>query len=96
LLADIVMSGWPAAGNNGLRQSKTRGGYASEVSISVDELRAIGARVRAEAEAAGELTLTGLPYWDIPRSIRDALLEDVASGAYEQAARAAIAVEPED
>jgi hypothetical protein len=27
--------------------------YASEVSISVDELRAIGARVRAEAESAG-------------------------------------------
>jgi hypothetical protein len=66
------------------------------MSISVDDLRALGARVRAEAEAAGEFNLTGSPFWDVPQSIRDALVEDVASGAYERAAQAAIADEPED
>jgi hypothetical protein len=65
------------------------------VSISVDDLRALGARVRAEAEAAGELTLTGSPYWDIPQLARDALLEYLHSGAYEEIARASIADEPE-
>jgi hypothetical protein len=84
-----------AAGNNGPGRCPTRGD-ASGASISVDELGAFGARVRAEAEAAGELTLTGSPYWEIPQSIRDALLQDLASGAYERAAQAAIADEPED
>jgi hypothetical protein len=58
-----------------LGPSKSAEGYAGHVSISVDELRTLGARIRAEAEAAGELTLTGSPYWDIPQSIREALPE---------------------
>lgn len=65
------------------------------MSISVDDLRALGARVRAEAEAAGELTLTGSPYWDIPQPARHALLEYLRSGAYEETAQASIADEPE-
>jgi hypothetical protein len=65
------------------------------MSISPDDLRVLGARVRAEAEAAGELAKPGLSHWDIPREARDALLEYLHSGAYEEAARACIADEPE-
>lgn len=57
------------------------------MSISPDELRALGAQARAEAQAAGELALTGSPYWDIPQDVRDALLEDIRSGAYEARVR---------
>lgn len=63
------------------------------MSVSVDELRTLGARVRADAEAAGELTLTGPTHWDLPEIVRSALLDYVASGAYEQAAQASIAEE---
>ncbi|MDQ2727067.1 MAG: hypothetical protein M3Y91_04185 [Actinomycetota bacterium] len=65
------------------------------MSISVEDLRAIAARVRAEAAAAGELTLTGPGHWDLPESVREAILEDLASGAYEKAARAATAGDPD-
>ena len=51
--------------------------------------------MRAEAEAAGELAKPGLSHWVIPREARDALLEYLHSGAYEEAARACIADEPE-
>lgn len=61
------------------------------MSISADELRALGARVRTEAEAVGELAKPGSTHWDIPRQVREALLEYVRSGAYEEAARACIA-----
>lgn len=54
-----------------------------------------GPGVRAEAEAAGELAIPGPPHWDIPREARDALLEYLHSGAYEEAARACIADELE-
>lgn len=57
------------------------------MSISPDERRALGAQARAEAEAAGELALSGSPYWDIPQDVRDALHEDVHSGAYEARVR---------
>lgn len=46
-----------------------------------------GAQVRAEAEAAGELALSGSAYWDIPRDVRDALLENLRSGGYEARVR---------
>lgn len=68
--------------------------YAGRVSISVDDLRSLGARVRAEAEAAGELALTGSPFWEIPQSARETLLEYLHSGAYDETARASIADEP--
>src|SRR5579859_1175862 len=69
--------------------------YSAHVPISADELRALGARVRAEAEATGELAKPGLSRLGIPREARDALLEYLHSGAYEEAARACIADEPE-
>jgi hypothetical protein len=70
-------------------------GYSVRMSISVDDLRSLGARVRAEAEAAGELTLTGPTRWDLPEAVRAALQEYAASGAYEEAARACIAEDPD-
>jgi hypothetical protein len=79
----------------GLLRPQTLGRYAANVSISADQLRALGARVRAEAEAAGELATPGPSHWDIPQEGRDALLEYLHSGAYEEAARASIADEPE-
>ncbi len=59
--------------------------------ISVEDLRAIAERVRAEAAAAGELTPSGPVHWDLPESVREAIFEDLASGAYGKAARAATA-----
>jgi hypothetical protein len=69
--------------------------YSAHMPISADELRALGARVRAEAEAAGEMAKPGPSHWVIPQAARDALLEYLHSGAYEEAARACIADEPE-
>lgn len=65
--------------------------YSVGMSISVDDLRSLGARIRAEAEAAGELTLSGPTRWDLPEAARTALLDYAASGAYEEAAQACIA-----
>jgi hypothetical protein len=69
--------------------------YSVRMSISVDDLRSLGARVRAEAKAAGELTLTGPTHWDLPEAVRAALREYAASGAYEEAAQACIAEDPD-
>lgn len=69
--------------------------YPVRMSISVDDLRSLGARVRAEAEAAGELTLTGPTHWDLPEAVRAALREYGVSGAYEEAAQACIAEDPD-
>lgn len=65
------------------------------MSISVDDLRSLGAQVRAEAEAAGELTLTGPTHWDLPEAVRASLLDYAASGAYEEAAQACIVEDPD-
>lgn len=65
------------------------------MSISVDDLRSLGAQVRAEAEAAGELTLTGRTHWDLPEAVRASLLDYAASGAYEEAAQACIVEDPD-
>jgi hypothetical protein len=66
------------------------------MAISIDDLRAIAARARAQAEADGELSPKGGPVsWDLPQSIREAIWEDLDSGAYEEAARAATAGDPE-
>ena len=79
----------------GVRSALTRvDRYSFCMSISVNDLRSLGARVRAEAEAAGELTLTGPTHWDLPEAARAALLEYAASGAYEEAAQACIAEDP--
>ena len=67
------------------------------MAISIEDLRAIAARVRAEAEAAGELvpTKVGDIHWDIPDAARAAIISDLESGAYEQAAREATAGDSE-
>lgn len=65
------------------------------MSISVEDLRAIAVRVRADAAAAGELTPTGPVHWDLPESVREAIFEDLASGAYDKAAREATAGDPD-
>jgi hypothetical protein len=66
------------------------------MAISVEDLRAIAARARDLAEADGDLTPKGgAVTWDLPQSIREAIWEDLDSGAYEEAARAATAGDPE-
>jgi hypothetical protein len=65
--------------------------------MSIEDLRAIAQRVRAEAEAAGELAppKIGKTRWDVPDSVPVALLEDLASGCYDRAARAVTDGDPE-
>jgi hypothetical protein len=65
------------------------------VAISIEDLRAIAARARAQAEADGELTPTGPVRLDLPQSVRVAIWKALDSGAYEQAARAATAGDPD-
>jgi len=61
------------------------------VAISIEDLRAIAARARDQAEADGELRPTGRVHLDLPQSVREAIWETLDSGAYEEAARAATA-----
>ena len=65
--------------------------------MSIEDLRAIAQQVRAEAEAAGELAppKVGKARWDVPESVREALLEDLASGHYEESALAVTDGDPE-
>lgn len=65
--------------------------YSAGMSISVYDLRSIAARGRAEAEAAGELSLGGPAHCDLPEAARAALIGYAASGGYEAAAQASIA-----
>lgn len=63
--------------------------------VADDDLRSLGAQVRAEAEVAGEITLTGPTHWDLPEAGRAALRRYAVSGAYEKAARACIDEDPD-
>jgi len=67
------------------------------VAMSIEDLRAIAQRVRSEAEATGELapSSVGKARWDVPEPVRVALLEDLASGRYDEAARAVTDGDPE-
>jgi hypothetical protein len=65
------------------------------MAISIEDLRAIAARARDQAEADGELSPTGPVHLDLPQSVREAIWEALDSGAYEEAARAATAGDPE-
>ena len=67
------------------------------VAMSIEDLRAIAQRVRSEAEATGELapSSVGKARWDVPEPVRVALLEDLASGRYDEAARAVTDSDPE-
>lgn len=90
-------AGWNAAspGSQALHWAYT--GTVDDVAISTEDLRAIAARVRAEAAAAGELTPSkvGAIHWDVPDAARQAILDDLASGVYEEAAREATGADPE-
>lgn len=54
-------------------------GTVGVLATSSEDLRAIARRVRAEAEAAGELARpkVGKARWDVPEVVREALLEDL-------------------
>lgn len=65
------------------------------VAISIDDLRSLAARARAQAETAGELRPTGPVHLDLSEPVRKALWEALDSGAYEEAAQAATADDPE-
>ncbi|MGH9121683.1 MAG: hypothetical protein ACRDYC_07010 [Acidimicrobiales bacterium] len=66
------------------------------MTLSIEDLRA-AARVRAEAAAAGELTpaKVGAIHGEIPEATRQAILDDLASGVFEEAAKDAAAGEPD-
>ncbi len=67
------------------------------MATSTDELAILVARARRELEAAGELhpPKTGSYRWDIPDSVRDAIAEDLASGAFARAIAEVTANDPE-
>jgi hypothetical protein len=64
--------------------------------ISTKDLRAAADRARAAA-AAGELrpTRIGPVATNLPETVRLAIAEDLASGAYHRAAREAVAGDPD-
>jgi hypothetical protein len=59
-----------------------------DVATSVEDLRAIAAKVREEARVAGELSppIVGMARWDVPESVRAASLEELATETYDRAA----------
>jgi aspartate/methionine/tyrosine aminotransferase len=67
------------------------------VAISTGNLQAAAERARAAAAEAGELRPAGMGKVtaDLPEAIRAAIREDLASGAYQQAAREAVAGDPD-
>ena len=67
------------------------------MAISLGDLQAAAERARAAAAEAGELrpARVGKVTADIPEAIRAAIREDLASGAYQQAVREAVAGDPD-
>jgi hypothetical protein len=67
------------------------------VGISTGDLQAAAERARAAAGDAGELqpARKGKVAADIPEAIRAAICQDLASGAYQQAAREIVAGDPD-
>lgn len=67
------------------------------MAISTGDLRAAAERARAAASEAGELrpARIGKVTTDIPETIRAAIREDLASGAYQKAAQDAVAGDPD-
>jgi hypothetical protein len=74
-----------------------RDGIIEAVAISTEELLVAVERARAAAEAAGELRPAhiGPVRSSFPESLRIAAGEDLASGAYHQAAEEAVAGDPD-
>jgi hypothetical protein len=60
-------------------------------------MAAVVARVRAEAADAGELMppRRGTVHSTLPEAMRDAVIEDLRSGAYHRAASEAVASDPD-
>jgi hypothetical protein len=67
------------------------------VAITTGDLQAAVKRARVAAAEAGELRPPGIGKVtvDLPETIRIAIHEDLASGAYQQAAREAVAGDPD-
>jgi hypothetical protein len=66
------------------------------MAISTGDLQAAAERARAAAAEAGELRpARGKVTTDIPEAIRAAIREDLASGVYQEAAREAVAGDPD-
>jgi hypothetical protein len=67
------------------------------MAISTGDLQAAAERARAAASEAGELrpARIGKVTADIPEAIRAAIREDLASGAYQDAAQDAVAGDPD-
>ncbi len=67
------------------------------MAISTGDLQAAAERARAAASEAGELlpARIGKVTADIPEAIRAAIREDLASGAYQEAAQDAVAGDPD-
>jgi hypothetical protein len=67
------------------------------VAISTGDLQAAAERARATAADAGELRPAGIGKVtvDLPETVRVAIREDLASGAYRQAAREAFPGDPD-
>ncbi len=67
------------------------------MAISTGDLQAAVERARVAAAEAGELrpAREGKVAVDIPEAIRAAIREDLTSGAYQQAAREAVAGDPD-
>lgn len=65
--------------------------------MSTEHLRSVVERARAAAGAAGELRppRVGTPTVELPEAVRRAIDEDLGSGAYQRAAAAAVAGDPE-
>jgi len=67
------------------------------VATLTDDLATVVARVRAAAGDAGELTppRSGPVRTNMPEAVRDAVAEDLRSGAYRRAADDAVADDPD-
>jgi hypothetical protein len=72
-------------------------GSVVDVAISIDDLKLIAGRARRAADAAGELRPphVGPLSVDLPEAIREAIAEDLKSGAYQRAAAEATAGDPD-
>ena len=67
------------------------------MAISIEDLKLIAGRARRAADAAGELRPpnVGPLSVDLPDTIREAIAEDLKSGAYQHAAAEATAGDPD-
>jgi len=79
------------------QRTRDEGGSFDPVSTLTEDLQAVVSRVRAAAAAAGELRPAHIgPVQSVgPERLRLAIGEDLASGAYHQSARAAVAGDPD-